>query len=75
MLYRKRKTLVKECILPFLRIAATIIKIKAETTTEIITETTETLAVIKYIDNQILIVDLRDVIIFAKKRIVVYGDI
>ena len=47
----KRKTLVKKYILPFLQIAVTIIKIKAETTTEIITEITETLAAIKYIDN------------------------
>ena len=75
MLYGKRKTLVKKYILLFLQIAATIIKIKAETTTEIITEMTETLAVIKHINNQILTVDLRDVVMSAKKRIVVYGDI
>ena len=36
---------------------------------------TETLAVIKYIDNQILTADLRDITISAKKRIVIYKDI
>ena len=74
-MYRRRKTLVKEYILLSLWIAATTIKIKAETTTEIVTEITETLAAIKYIDNQILTADLRDVATSVKKRIVVYGDI
>ena len=68
MLYRKRKTLVKKYILPSLQIAAIIIKIKAKTTTEIVTEITKTLAVIKYIDNQILTADLRDVATSTKKK-------
>ena len=38
-------------MLPSLRIAATTIKIKAETTTEIATKTTKTSAITKYIDN------------------------
>ena len=75
MLYRKRKTPVKKYILPSLRIATTIIKIKAKTITEIATKMTETLTVIKYTDNQILTADLRDVAIFTKKRIAVYRDI
>ena len=70
-MYRKRNTLVKEYILFSLRIAATTIKIKAETTTKI----TETLAVIKYTDNQILTVNLKDIAISARKRIAVYRDI
>ena len=74
-MYGKRKTLVKEYILPSLQIAATIIKIKAKTTTEIVTKTTKTLAEIKHTDNQILIVDLRDIAIFTRKRIVIYKDI
>ena len=74
-MYRRKNTLVKKYILPFLRIAATIIKIKAKTTTEIETKITETLAIIKYIDNQILTADLRDVAMSAKKRIVVHRDI
>jgi hypothetical protein len=78
LLHRKRNTLVKKCILPSLQIAATIIKIKAETitkTTKIVTKTTETLAVIKYIDNLIVIADLKDVTISTKKRIAIYRDI
>ena len=75
MLYRKRKTLVKECILPSLWIAVIIIKIKTETITKIATEITETLAIIKYIDNLILMVDLRDITTSAKKRIIIYRDI
>ena len=75
MLYRKRKTPVKESILPSLQIDATTIKIKAETITKIATKITETLAVIKYTDNQILTVDLRDIAISAKKRIIIYKDI
>ena len=43
--------------------------------TKIITEMTKTLAVIKYIDNQILTADLRDITISAKKKIIVYKDI
>ena len=74
-MYRKRKTLIKKHILPSLRIAATTIKIQAETITEIITKITETLAIIKYIDNQIPIANLRDIAISAKKRIIIYRDI
>ena len=55
-MYRKRNTLVKKYILPSLRIAATIIKIKAETMTK-------TLAVIKYTDNLIVTVNPKDAII------------
>ena len=50
-MYGKRKTLIKEYILPFLWITVITIKIKAETITEITTEITETLTVIKYTDN------------------------
>ena len=75
MLYRKRKPLVKECILLSLRIAVTVIKIKAKTITEIATEITETLAVIEYIDNQILTADLRDIATSVRRRIVIYRDI
>ena len=53
-------------ILSSLQIAAIIIKIKAETTTEttqIATETTETLATIKYTNNPIVTADPRDAII------------
>ena len=78
MLHGKRNTPVKKCILPFLQITAITIKIKAETTTEITkiaTEMTETLAIIKYIDNLIVIVDLKDVAMSIKKRIVIYRDI
>jgi len=77
-LYRRRNTLAKKRILPSLRTAATIIKIKAETTTKttkIATEITETLAVIKHIDNLIVTADLKDVTISARKRITVYRDI
>ena len=75
MLYRKKKTPVKKYILPFLQIATIIIKIKAETTTKIVTKMTKTLAIIKYTDNQILTADLRDIAISIKKRIIVYKDI
>ena len=78
MLYRRRNTPAKKRILPSLRTAATIIKIKAETITEITettTETTKTLAVIKHIDNLIATADLKDVTISARKRIAVYRDI
>ena len=75
MLYRKRKTLVKKYILPSLRIAATTIKIKTATTTKIATKTTKISAVTKYIDNYILTVDLRDIAISTKKRIIIYRDI
>ena len=71
MLYRKRKTPVKEYILLFLWIAAIITKIKAKTiteTAEIATKITKTLAIIKYMDNQILTADLRDVAMSAKKK-------
>ena len=71
MLYRRKNTPVKECILLFLWIAVTTIKIKAKTTTEL----TETLAAIKYIDNLILIADLRDIAMSARKRIIIYRDI
>jgi hypothetical protein len=75
LLYRKGKTPVKKHILPSLRINVTTIKIKAETTTEITTKMTETLAIIKHIDNQILTANLRDVAMSTKKRIVIHGDI
>ena len=78
MLYRRKNTLAKKHILLSLWIVATITKIKAETmtkTTEIATKITKTLATIEYIDNQILIVNLRDVAMSARKRIAVYGDI
>ena len=78
MLYGRRNILIKKCVLFSLWIAAIIIKIKAETITkitEIATEMTETLAVIEYIDNLIAIVDLKDVAMSARKRIVVYRDI
>ena len=78
MLYKTRNTLVKKYILPFLRVAAITIKIKAETTTkltEIATEITKTLAVIKYTNNLIVIVDLKDIATSIKKSIAVYGDI
>ena len=71
MLYRRKNTLTKEHILRSLRIAAITIKIRAKTTTKI----TETLAAIKYIDNQILTADLRDIATSAKKRTAVYRDI
>ena len=70
-MHKRKNTLAKKYILPFLQITTTIIKIKAE----IITETTKTLAVIKYTDNQILTVDLRDIAIFARKRTAIYEDI
>ena len=38
-------------MLPFLRTATIIIKIKAETTTKIITKITKTLAITKYTDT------------------------
>ena len=78
MLYRKRKTPVKEYILLFLQIAATTIKIKAKTITKrakIVTKITKTLAVIKYIDNLIVTVDLKDVAMSTRKRITIYRDI
>ena len=78
MLYRRRNTPAKKRILLFLRIVATIIKIKAETTikiTEIATKVTKTLAVIKYTDTLIVIADLRDVAISIRKRIAAYRDI
>ena len=74
-LINKLQSLIKEYILSSLQITTTIIKIKAETTTKIITKTTLTLTVIEYTDNQILTVDLRDIAISTKKRIVVYRDI
>ena len=74
-MYGKGKTPVKEYILLSLQIDVTTIKIKAETTTEIITKTTETLAVIEYTGNKILTADLRDVTISTKKRIIGYRDI
>ena len=43
--------------------------------TKITTRTTETLAVIKYINNQILIADLRDIALSTKKKINIYRDI
>jgi len=70
-LHRRRNTPVKKYILFFLWIAATTVKIKAET----ITETTETPAAIKYIDNQILTTDLKDIAMSARKRIAVHGNI
>ena len=78
MLYGRRNTLAKKRILPSLWTAATTIKIKAETTTKttkIATKTTETLAAIKHIDNPIVIIDLKDVAMSARKRIIVYRDI
>ena len=39
------------------------------------TKTTEILTVIKYINNQILIADLRDITISTRKKIAIYGDI
>ena len=74
-MYRKRKTPIKKYILPSLWITTTIIKIKAKTITKIITKIIKTLAVSKYIDNQILTADLRDIAMSAKKRIIIYGDI
>ena len=77
-MYRRRNTPAKKCILPSLQITTTTVKIKAETTTkttEIATETTETLAVIKYIDNLIVTTNLKDVAMSARKRITVYRDI
>ena len=44
-------------------------------TTEIVTKITKILAVIKYIDNLIVIVDLKDIAISNKKRIIIYRDI
>jgi hypothetical protein len=78
LLYRRRNTLIKECILPSLQIAVIIIKIKTETITEIteiVTKIIKTLAVIKYMDNLIVTVDLRDVAISTKKRITIYKNI
>ncbi len=43
--------------------------------TEIVIKMTKTLAVIKYINNLIVIVDLKDVAMSIKKRIVIYRDI
>ena len=40
--------------------------------TKIVTEMTETLAAIKYIDNLIVTVDLKDVATSARKRIAIY---
>ena len=73
IIIQERNTPVKEYIYIyfFLWIAATIIKIKAETKTKI----TKTLAVIKHTDNLILIADLRDITISAKKRFTIYKDI
>ena len=70
-MYRRKNTPAKKHILPSLQITATIIKIKAETTTKI----TKTLAAIKYTDNQILTTNLRDITISTKKRTAVYKDI
>jgi hypothetical protein len=36
---------------------------------------TETLAVIKYVDNLIAIADLKDITISTRKRITIYRDI
>ena len=36
---------------------------------------TKTLAVIKYINNLMVIVDLKNIAIFAKKKIAIYRDI
>ena len=44
-------------------------------TTKVATKITKTLAVIKYIDNQILTADLRDIAMSARKRIAIYKDI
>ena len=43
--------------------------------TEIVTEITETLAAIKYINNLIVTVDLKDVAMSARKRTAVHRDI
>jgi hypothetical protein len=68
-LHRRRNTLVKERILPSLRIATTTIK--AETTAE----TTETLVATEHTDNLIATADLKDVATSARKRIADYGNI
>ena len=44
-------------------------------TTKIVTETTETLAAIKYTDNLIVIADLKNITMSTRKRIAVHGDI
>ena len=78
-MYRRRNTLVKECILPSLQTINIIItKIKAETTTKIAiktTKTTETLVTIEHTNNQIAIADPRDVATSARKRIANYRSI
>ena len=47
----------------------------AKTTTKIATEITKTLIIIKYTDNYILTVNLRDITISIKRRIAIYKDI
>jgi hypothetical protein len=79
-LHKRRNTLVKERILPSLRIAATIIKTETtiETTgivTETTTKTTETLVAVEHIDNLIATADLGDVAISARKKTANYGNI
>jgi hypothetical protein len=79
-LHRRRNTLVKERILPSLRITATIIKTKTtiKTTgiaTKTTTETTETSVAVEHTDNLIATADPGDVAMSARKKTANHGNI